>query len=335
MAAVAWQETCAIAQASYRLMAQALITNMIAAGLVQTSDTGQINPSTIVIPTGGGSSGGVTEEYGYVMFRMNDSLAATLPVYIKLIFGAYFGNNSSTRRCGLKISIGFATDGAGNLTGPVKELISSGPTLAGTNTELAGPHPSWCHHKEGSVALLAYRANWRLVNGVSVNADFPLHFFVIERTRDAAGNPTAEGINIMSRGQVASSTWAANLTLGNLFFTNSYHPLLDTHYLSPSLSLQLRTGGIWLGQTYTGAKAGAVQMQDIWSPGNSGTPFKTVKLYRTTGANVGDTTSFEVDGVSTPFLMAGSWAFLSELFIPTGNDGAYNYKDISLAIEWV
>ena len=27
MAAVAWQETCAIAQASYRLMAQALLTN--------------------------------------------------------------------------------------------------------------------------------------------------------------------------------------------------------------------------------------------------------------------------------------------------------------------
>ena len=79
MAAVAWQETCAIAQASYRLMAQALITNMIAAGFVQTGDTGQINPATIVIGTGSGSGGTISEEYGYVMFRMNDSLAASYP----------------------------------------------------------------------------------------------------------------------------------------------------------------------------------------------------------------------------------------------------------------
>ncbi|MCB1713466.1 MAG: hypothetical protein KDH96_13660, partial [Candidatus Riesia sp.] len=49
-----------------------------AVGLVKTGDTGQINWSTVTVGTG---------IRGYEIFRFNDSLQATTPVFIKIEYG--------------------------------------------------------------------------------------------------------------------------------------------------------------------------------------------------------------------------------------------------------
>lgn len=333
MAAVTWQETCGAAQASYRLMAQALLTNMIAAGFVQTSDAGQVNPSTIVVATTSGTGGTFGDDYGYLMFRMNDSLSATLPVYIKFIFGSYFPSTSSARRCAMRIIFGFATDGAGNFTGPTKEVVSSGAGGTYSNIGLPGPHSSWCHHKEGLAALFAYRAYFQTSNPGSNTMINPMAWFVVERTRDSSGNPTAEGIYIFHRGTLPADSSLGDQNVLSLS-SNTYTPQPHTTFMSPSVTKVSKFGALWLGENYTNSKSGAVQLQDIWAPHNGGTPFKSVKLYKNSMAAVGDTTNFTQDGVTKPFIMLGSWAIASDLSITDGADVTTAYQRIGLALEW-
>lgn len=334
MAAVAWQETCGAAQANYRLMAQALLTNMLAAGFVQTSDAGQVNPSTIVVATATGSGGTFGDDYGYLMFRMNDSLAATLPVYIKFIFGSYFVSSNATRRCAMRIIFGFATDGAGNFTGPTKEVISSGVSGTYSNIELPGPHSSWCHHKEGLAALFAYRAYYQTSNYPHFTMVNPMAWFVVERTRDSSGNPTADGIYIFHRGIATTASRMGDQTIASLNYANAYTPQPHTTFMSPSVTAVSKFGALWLGENYTNSKAGAVQLQDIWAPHSGGTPFKSVKLYKNSMAAVGDTTNFTQDGVTKPFIMLGSWAIASDLYVADASDGVTAYQSIGLALEW-
>jgi hypothetical protein len=52
--------------------------SLIAFGWIRTSDTGQIDFSTVTRPT-------TTNTYqGYAVYRMADSLQATCPVYIRI-----------------------------------------------------------------------------------------------------------------------------------------------------------------------------------------------------------------------------------------------------------
>lgn len=88
-------------------------------GLIQTSDTGQINKATVVRVTG-------NNDAGYEIFRFADLLQSTSPVFIRVMYGSA-GTNTIPR---LRIQIGTATDGAGNLTGivgPIRLLLQETP----------------------------------------------------------------------------------------------------------------------------------------------------------------------------------------------------------------
>ena len=81
-------------------------------GLVQTSDTGQLASfSGLSAPVGN-----VVTIHGYRVYRMNDALSATKPVYLNVLF-RYLAD---TTYCipWPAFTFGFGTDGAGNLTAP-------------------------------------------------------------------------------------------------------------------------------------------------------------------------------------------------------------------------
>jgi hypothetical protein len=76
-------------------------------GLAQSADTGQINwASVAAVP-------GVNAYSGYEIYRLNDSLDATAPVFIKI----EYGTGASVNQPALRISVSTATNGAGTLTG--------------------------------------------------------------------------------------------------------------------------------------------------------------------------------------------------------------------------
>lgn len=93
--------------ALFRLWGKWISDNLTSGGITKTSDTGQIDWTTVTAP----ASSGVSK--GYEIRVLSDSLQATYPQYIKLEYGS--AGNSSTP--GMWITTGTGSDGAGNLTG--------------------------------------------------------------------------------------------------------------------------------------------------------------------------------------------------------------------------
>lgn len=148
------------------------------AGLVQTSDTGQIVPETLALAPSTGLF-----VFGYAMFRFDDDLQSTAPVFIKVTFVSHSGPTSSPR---FEVSIGKSTDGAGNLGGillPVTAVGFEGGSHAVTTTRFmhyAASGPGW-------FGFLPF------VNSVTTSHAGSL---IIERSRSATGGPTGAGLMV-------------------------------------------------------------------------------------------------------------------------------------------
>lgn len=76
-------------------------------GWVQTADTGQLNLATVLKPTVANTPS------GYEIWRMNDALQGTTPVFLKIEYGS--GLSAATYP-GIWLTVGFATDGAGTIS---------------------------------------------------------------------------------------------------------------------------------------------------------------------------------------------------------------------------
>lgn len=146
-------------------------------GLVRTADTGQINPATATIPATNATMA------GYSMWRFDDALQATAPVFIKVEYGR---NNSAANLLGV-VTVGTATDGAGNITG-----LTSGAGSIGSVAPAAGVFSSYAVHREG-LAALAFK-----VGGIGASS-IPFSFLV-QRTVDNTGTPTASGVLVIRPG---------------------------------------------------------------------------------------------------------------------------------------
>lgn len=91
--------------AGFRAWGLQLSTALQAAGLVLTSDTGQINWTTVIRPTS-------VVAAGYEIYRLNDSLNPTFPIFIKIEYGT-----SNTNAPGIWLTIGQGSNGSGTVTG--------------------------------------------------------------------------------------------------------------------------------------------------------------------------------------------------------------------------
>jgi hypothetical protein len=167
--------------ADFRAWGSGLSAQLAAVGLVKTADTGQIDWTTAVRPAASGYS-------GYEIWRFNDTLQATKPVYIKI----EYGGSSTVDRPSFRATIGTGTNGAGILTGQlgvVRSFSPSGSKTAGATLA------SYCSGSSNRLNLVT-----NLDNG---SASYAMTFLV-ERTKTADGSVTGDGI--VSLGIVASSS---------------------------------------------------------------------------------------------------------------------------------
>lgn len=159
---------------SYRAWVQAIRDACIAVGLVKTGDTGQIDLTTVVAPTGGNTSG------GYDIFRFNDALQGARPVFIKLEYGLGTVSGASMS---MAITVGTSTDGAGtinsSLIAPRRILGSGSATNAAAAQFLAA----------GDGSFLSLMWPTAAING----------FLSIERTRGPNGVANGDGLLIAQR----------------------------------------------------------------------------------------------------------------------------------------
>lgn len=152
--------------AAFRAWGQAIHDAILAVGLVNTADAGQIDFATVAKPASGSSYA------GFKMYRFDDSLQATAPVFVKL----EFGTNSSTTPA-LAITVSSGTNGFGVATGQ-----QSGRQVAGST----GSQP---FAAKGHIAGATNRIVC-LSGSDQASATGTYLGFIVERLRDADGNET-------------------------------------------------------------------------------------------------------------------------------------------------
>jgi hypothetical protein len=145
---------------------------------VQTSDTGQTAASALTYPTA------AYQVRGYQIWRMADTLASTVPVYVKL----EFGNGNTTSSYNVWFTVGTGSNGAGVITGT---LIARTADLIVTAT-VAGIFAG-----SADTGRLAF-----FIGGAGQGHAL----FSIERTKDATGADTSDGLLVViDNGAVGSA----------------------------------------------------------------------------------------------------------------------------------
>lgn len=204
------------------------------AGWVQTADTGQINWTTVTKATT------INTSQGYSIWRMNDTLQGTYPIYLKIEYGT---GPAAGPIPGIWITIGSGSDGSGTITGILRTRLQSAPYLGYTSTA----YTSYASGDVDRVCMLLW------TQSTSAQAWMG---FSIERTKNSSGITTGDGILVLT-GANTSSTG----------FSSQYCPLTGT---IPS-SYAAWNSNIPYTLT-TGALGNTVSMFPIkcWTPGESG-----------------------------------------------------------------
>lgn len=167
--------------AGFRTWGATFGTNLALLGWVKTADTGQINWSTVTKPTVANTVA------GYEIWRMNDALQATAPIFLKI----EYGTGAAATNSAIWITVGFSTDGAGNLTS----------TNQSTRTQLVTTQNS----------ATAY--DWKFSGDVNRLGVFEscaasiYRYLFIERTHAADGSDTSTGAMLLI-GSYASASYA-------------------------------------------------------------------------------------------------------------------------------
>lgn len=187
------------------------IATAIASLLTKTADTGQINWPTV---TWVGHNDNTV--VGYEIYRFNDSLQSSAPLFIKIEYGTgnALDNSNAGRLISLWITIGKGSDGTGNLTGILQSqrLVLANAGYAADGNGVQGQ--VYVSNMDGSgLTLLGFPNAPAVFNAAQI---YPGFYLVVERSRDAGGNATADGVFF----QYASSASANDATT---YDTSSNH----------------------------------------------------------------------------------------------------------------
>jgi hypothetical protein len=155
-----WTVQACDTDAHFRANIQAVHDFLSNVGLVQTGDTGQVNPATVTVASGG----------GFEIWRFADTAEGTAPVYVLLNYGIQSGNFK------IIMSVGVGSTGSGALTNP-----ASSPTTTTIPAAAAGGTAYACGSMSEGRLIIVWPNH---SNGALLH---------IERLRDSSGAPSAEG----------------------------------------------------------------------------------------------------------------------------------------------
>lgn len=159
--------------AEFRAWAAEISAALSDVGMIKTSDTGQIDFSTAIRPV-------VSAAAGYEIWRFNDSLQSTAPIFIKIEYGS---NNTTTPK--IWITVGTGSDGAGVITGATVARAE----LFYYSGFSPGSYPSYVCAADGFLGVA-------IKIGASGTYGTGLGFFCIARSHDYSGSPTSRGFSV-------------------------------------------------------------------------------------------------------------------------------------------
>lgn len=186
-------------------------------GIVRESDANvgtQINWATVAAPNTGSQS------RGYEIYRFDDAMQATTPVYFKI----EYGSGVSATQPSLWLTVGSGANASGNVTGNVATRQS----IIATSVQST------------NVASYYAGANNRLIfvfcAGGIVQSQIMLG---LERTLDSTGNVTSDGLAIIASGSTVKSQVLWTPATGNV---SAYETTFGV--LTPGSS---QNSGLWKG----------------------------------------------------------------------------------------
>lgn len=162
---------------AFRAWATELYNELVAAGLTQTADTGQLSTPVAA------SRPATNTAAGYWIFAFADSLQGTAPIYLKVEVGT--GGNAAIPD--VVITVGTGTNGAGTLSGVV--LSRAQVVLNTAPSSTVTPYPSYINHAEGFFGLV-------FKSGANTGGQ---GYLFVCRTTDSDGDPTADGYFIAAK----------------------------------------------------------------------------------------------------------------------------------------
>lgn len=181
--------------AAFRVWGLQVNAALTALGLTNTSDTGQINWTTVTRAAAG-------TDAGYEIWRWNDTSQASRPIFMKLRYGSA-GVNDRPR---LFIDIGEGSNGSGALTGAIRTDFK---ILESQNSNVGTADLNMCYH-----ATVGY-FGVAVTNIVSVGLNSSM--LSVDRLKDATGAQTNRGAAVCYAPQQGScnywtfaSAWAAD-----------------------------------------------------------------------------------------------------------------------------
>src|ERR1035437_5775905 len=136
---------------NFKSWASAISAFFTTAGWTQSSDTGQVNWSTIASVPGSGA-------YVYEIWKPADGLTM---FYLKVEYGTGAASSATTPQ--MRLSIGTTTSGAGVLTGLVTTLnVPVGPAVTSTST----PFQCYFSGDTGRIGVMMWRDDQPIFFGV-------------------------------------------------------------------------------------------------------------------------------------------------------------------------
>jgi hypothetical protein len=289
--------------AEFRTWCQAVHDSLAAVGMVQTSDTGQINLSTVTKPGAGSTVA------GYEIWRFNDALQSSYPVYIRLEYGS--GSSATNPRLGGRV--GTATNGVGDLTvsGAYMNAVKNGYTSMTASTTARN---IWASGDSGRLALIVWP-------GADTGTQSFTHFeLYIERTKDNTGTATSDAVIVLvGHGQAQ----------GNHF------NFLLRHDTAGSVSNRSEAGGpMW---NDSGVQNTDVYLFPIFVKGNVATkqkvygPLSDLLLYYDSDIAKNTNVSVSHYGGAHTYKTLGDWS--ANWVYPTGG-GTSQSASIMVAVRW-
>ncbi len=183
--------------ATFRTWGAGVKALFTAAGVVQTSDTGQINWASVT------KAVAANTVQGYEVWRFNDTLQATAPVFIKVEYIS--SPNTSGNAQSLRLTVGTGSNGSGTITG-----VNTGTQLVrnytSTNADTNTAQKAWACHASGTFSAWSEQ-------GSGVNNPFS---FIICRTVNSSGALTGDGLYF-----VYSATTGVTLSVSMNFNTST------------------------------------------------------------------------------------------------------------------
>lgn len=168
-----------------------IITQLLAVGLTQTTDTGQISTGgAVAIPAANTAA-------GYTIWKFNDTLQSTKPVFIKL----EFGSSSATNYPGIWITVGQGSNGSGTLTGVLTTRTSV------VNAQLASPITTswvsrWCYNATYGVLWM----NWKQGAWSPSYPTSSMGCFYVGRSNDSTGASTGDAVVVITNSSTATGS---------------------------------------------------------------------------------------------------------------------------------